>query len=88
MLHQVILSFVGGFSFAERLKDIVNVYSLRRNQDPVPRLHYCLLTTPPWSLHPLPLLISNCPLELRESHGGSDLFPKNKKWRTQKGLCA
>ena len=37
------------------------VYSLRMNQDPAPRLHYCFLTAPPWSLHPLPSLISNCP---------------------------
>ena len=30
------------------------MYSLRRNQDPAPRLHYCFLTAPPLSL------ISNC----------------------------
>ena len=35
------------------------VYPLRRNQDPAPRLHYCSLTAPPLSLHPLPSLISN-----------------------------
>ena len=32
---------------------------MRGNQDPAPRLHYCLLTAPPLSLHPLPSLISN-----------------------------
>ena len=61
------LSFIDGFSSSEELKDLVMyVYSLRRNQDPVPKLH---LTVPPWSLYPLPSLISNCltyPLELRE----------------------
>ena len=36
------------------------VYPLKGNQDPVPRLHYCFLTAPPLSLHPLPSLISNC----------------------------
>ena len=30
------------------------------NQDPAPRLHFCLLTAPPSSLHPLSSLISNC----------------------------
>ena len=35
-------------------------------KDPAPRLPYCLLATPPWSLHPLSSLVSNCPLELRE----------------------
>ena len=35
-------------------------YSLKRNQDPAPRLHYGLWTAPPWSLHPLPSLNNNC----------------------------
>ena len=46
------------------------MYPLRGNQDPVPRLHYCFLTVPPLSLHPLPSLMSNClnvPLGLREA---------------------
>ena len=67
MLHQVILPFDGGLSSAERLEDIV-MYVL--SGGPTPRLHCCLLTAPPWSLHPLPSLISNCLLELREGHGG------------------
>ena len=33
-------------------------------------------------------LVLNGPLELREGHGGQNLASKNKKWRTQKGLCA
>ena len=33
---------------------------LRGNQDPAPRLCCSFLTVPPWSLHPLPSLISNC----------------------------
>ena len=42
---------------------------------------------PPWSLNPLISLISNCPLELREGHGGWNSFPKHKKWGAQKGSC-
>ena len=34
--------------------------SLEGSQDPAPRLHCCFLTALPWSLHPLPSLISNC----------------------------
>ena len=56
--------------------------SLEEEPGPAPGPHFCLLTVPPWSLHPLPSLIR------REGHGGQSLFPKNKKWRTQKGLCA
>ena len=33
------------------------VYSLRRNQDRTPRLYYCFLTFPPFSLHSLPSLV-------------------------------
>ena len=62
-MHQH-LPFVGGFNSVEEFKDnvmhICYVYSLSRNQDPAPRLHYCLLTAAPWSLHPLPSVISNC----------------------------
>ena len=36
-----------------------DVYSLRRRRDPALRLCY-FLTALPWSLHPLPSLISNC----------------------------
>ena len=43
---------------------------LEEGPGPAPRLHYCLLTATPWSLHPLLSLISNCPLELREVHRG------------------
>ena len=52
------LPFVGGFS-SGRTQRYCYVYYLRRKQDPAPRVHYCLLTVPPWSLHPLPSLISN-----------------------------
>ena len=34
------------------------VYSLSENKDPVPKLYYCFLTVPPWSLHSFPSLIS------------------------------
>ena len=52
------LPFVGGFGSTEELKDSY-MYPSRWNQDPAPRLHYCFLTAPPLSLHPLPSLISN-----------------------------
>ena len=51
---------------------------MRGNQNPALRLYYCCLTAPPWSLHPLPSLISNClnlplgtqgrPWRLNEAH--------------------
>ena len=34
------------------------MYSLSENKDPVPKLYYCFLTVPPWSLHSFPSLIS------------------------------
>ena len=34
------------------------VYPLSENKDPVPKLYYCFLTVPPWSLHSFPSLIS------------------------------
>ena len=37
-----------------------HVYPLRGNQDPGPRLQYCLWTASPLSLCPLPSLISDC----------------------------
>ena len=40
------------------------MYPLRGNQDPVPRLHHRFLAPPPLSLHPLPSLISTCPMNL------------------------
>ena len=55
-----ILHLGGGLSSYRRTQRYCYVYSLRRNQDPAPRLHYCFLTSPPLSLHPLPSLISNC----------------------------
>lgn len=35
------------------------MYHLRWNWDPAPRLHYFILTAPPYSLHPLASLINN-----------------------------
>lgn len=63
------------------------------NQDPCPNtLHYCFLTAPPWSLHPISSLVSNClslPLKLRESHRGwMDRIFVIKKWGdTERLLC-
>ena len=53
-------TWVGGLSSCTRTQRYCYVYFLRGNQDPAPRLHYCLLAAPPLSLHPLPSLISNC----------------------------
>ena len=49
-----------GLSSYRRTQRYCYVCSFRRNQDPVPWLHYCFLTAPPLSLHSLPSLISNC----------------------------
>jgi len=49
-----------GFQFCRSTQRSHYVYRLRGNQDPAPRLPSCLLTAPPWSLHPLPSLMSNC----------------------------
>ena len=55
-----ILHLGGGLSSYRRTQRYCSVYSLRRNQYPAPRLHYCFFTAPPLFLHPLPSLISNC----------------------------
>lgn len=58
---------------------ILYLYSLGRDQEPAPSLHYCLLITPSYSLHPISSLISNCLTsgEFREAEWG--LFHK-KQW--------
>ena len=67
------------------------MYPLRVNQDPASRLHYCFLTAPPLSLHPLPPWLATvwtCPLELREGPRGWSLFPTNQKLAdTERLLC-
>ena len=50
-----ILHLDGGLKFLQKNSKILFCISLRRNQDPAPRLHYCL-TGPPLFLHPLPSL--------------------------------
>ena len=50
----------GGLSSCRRTQRYCSVYPLRGSQDPAPRRHYCLLTAPPLSLHPVPSLINNC----------------------------
>ena len=55
-----ILHLGGGLSSYRRTQRYCYIYSLRRHQDPAPRLHYCFLTAPPLFLHSLPSLISNC----------------------------
>ena len=64
-----------GFQYLQNSSKIPCVYPLRGNQDPAPRLHYCFLTAPPLSLHPLPSLISNClnlPFGTQERSGRLD----------------
>ena len=81
--------FLGGGVVLQKGSKVLLFIFLEEEPDSAPRLHSCLLTAPPWSLHPLPSLISNCPLELfGDCYGGWSSFSKNKKWRTQKGLCA
>lgn len=80
--NQVVLLFAEAL-VPKKAQSYCYIYSLRRNQDPVPRQHHCLLTAPPWPLHPLLSPMSSCPL-LKENHGRRSLFPKNKKWSTQK----
>ena len=53
------LSFVDSLSSVESA-NIVLAVSLEGNQDPGPRLHYCILTIAPLSLPPFPSQISNC----------------------------
>ena len=55
-----ILHHGGGLSACRRAQRYCYVYSLRRNQDTAPRMHYCFLTAPPLLLYSLPSLISNC----------------------------
>ena len=55
-----LLHLGGGLNSCRRTQRYCYVYSLRRNQDPALRLHYCFLTAPPLFLHSLPSLISNC----------------------------
>ena len=60
------------------------MYHLRLNKNPAPRLHYCFLATPPWTLYPLPSWISNCSnlcFEAQEGHRGWSLFPI-RNWGT------
>ena len=49
-----------GFQYLQNSSKTLRVYPLRGDRQPAPRLHYCFLTAPPLSLHPLPSLISNC----------------------------
>ena len=64
-----------GFQFCGWTQRYCYVYSLRRNQNPAPRLHCFLFTVPAWSLHLLPFLISNC-LNLLFGTQGSSWRPE------------
>ena len=67
--------------------------SSKGDQGPVPRLHYCFLTAPPLSLHPLLSLISNCLNLPFETQGGSRrvneaYFLPRRKQESWKGFWA
>ena len=55
-----ILHLGGGPQFLHKNSKLSLCVSLQEEPGPAPRLHYCLLTSSPLSLHPLPSLISNC----------------------------
>ena len=59
-LEVTILHLAGGLSSCRRIQTYHYIYSLRRNQDPVPLLHSCFLTAPPLFLHTLSFLIIDC----------------------------
>ena len=58
-----------------RLSDWTEL-NLRRNQDPVPRLHHCFLAAPPLSQHPIPSVINSSSLNLSFGIHG-------KSWRLE-----
>ena len=84
-------SICWGFQFYRGTQRSCYVYFLRRNQDPAARLHYCLLTVSPWSLHPLPSLISNLLNLLFETQGRSwrlkPIPPKQDMGDSEKLVC-
>ena len=55
-----ILHLHGGLSSCRKTQRYCYVYSLRRNQDPAPRLRCCFQTVLPLTLYSLPPLISIC----------------------------
>ena len=59
-LNSTGLPFAGGFSSAEELKDNVMYIPWGETRTLPPRLSYCFLAAPPFSLHPRPSQISNC----------------------------
>ena len=75
---------------AEELKNVA-VYCLGGDQDSAPRLHYCFLSVPPLSLHPLPSLLHIC-FKLQVGAKGRShtlreaYFLSSKNWRTQRVL--
>jgi len=78
---------VGVLLLWENLKRYCYPYSLKRNKDPAQRLYYLFLTVPPWCLHHLPSLISNCLNLLFRTQGRSWRLkptpPKPEMWDTE-----
>ena len=68
-----------------------NIYSLRKNQDSIPHLHFCFLIAAPFFLHFLPSLISNClklPFRTQGSQGGwMKLISYEQETRDMEGIC-
>ena len=82
-------TWVGGPLLLQNSKVFCYVYSLRRNQDPAPQLHYCFLTAPLLFLSSLRFLVSNClnlPFETwgKVKEDEQSLYPIDKKRGTQK----
>ena len=75
----------GGLGSNRRTQRYHYAYSLRKNQDSIPHLHYCFLITAPLFLHSITSPISNvwkCPLGLR---GGQRGWMKLISWTKNKG---
>ena len=88
-LNCTILHLGGGLFSAEEQETLLYIFLVEEPR-PCQRLHYCFLTAPPLSLHPLPSLISNSlnlSLELRESQRGRmKPISYKQEWGTQKGF--
>ena len=65
-----LLSPPGSFHVCKAAQRYCYVYPLRGNQDPTPRLHYCLLIAPQTPSLPWLATVWTRPLEHREGHRG------------------
>ena len=87
-----ISSICWGFWFCGKTQRYCYVYSLRRNQDTIPSLHFCLclMNAPPWSLYPFHSLICKCLNLLFGSQGMSwklKPIPQKQEMGDTENLC-